>query len=312
MELIRGDSGQGQKAAYPVVAIGNFDGVHRGHQAILQRTVERAKAKGGTGIALTFTPHPLSVLAPHLELKFLMSFEDRLQWIEEMGIDRARIVSFTPEFSHLTPPEFVRKIIRDDLGAREVVVGTRFTFGRDRRGTVADLEAMSASFGFLVHALEPVLIDGTPVSSSRIRDCLLSGRVREARELLGRPYALEGPIVQGMRRGKALGYPTANFRPPKDRVIPSNGVYAVRAEIEGRKIEGVTYIGTQPTLGPAERMVETHLFEPQPDRYDRVIRVQFLDWLRPEEVFTGRTELIERIEEDIQKARTVLSERPPA
>jgi len=307
VELIRDQTSHGRKSAYPVVAIGNFDGVHRGHQAILKQAVDRAKTRKGTGIVLTFEPHPLRVLSPMKDLKFLMTFEERLRWIEQIGIRQVRAVSFTRPFADLPPREFVRKILCDDLGAKEVFVGDHFAFGKDRLGTVRDLRALGDEFGFQVHAVEAVSIGGRPVSSSRIRECLMAGRVADARELLGRDYSLEGRIVPGAHRGRSLGYPTANFIPPAEQVTPGNGIYAVRAELKGRILNGVSYIGTQPTLGSRERRVETHLFEPQDDLYDLPIRVSFVEWIRPEQTFKDKTELVRQIEEDIQKAKTFLN-----
>lgn len=307
MEIIRNYTSQAQKAAYPVVAIGNFDGVHRGHQAILKQTVDRAKAKEGTAIVLTFEPHPLKVLAPAIDLKFLMTFEERLHWIETTGIRKVRLVSFTHSFANLTPPEFARNILCDDLGAKEVCVGAQFAFGKERKGTVSDLAAMGHNLGFQVHPVEAVSVAGSPVSSSRIRECLLAGRVAAARELLGRPYRLAGRIIPGTRRGRALGYPTANFRPPGELVIPCNGIYAVQAEVNGHIFPGVSYIGTQPTLGALERMVETHLFEPQSDLYDQLLRVCFVEWIRPEQAFKDKAELLRYIGEDIRKAKAILT-----
>lgn len=306
VEIIRDQTRHGKKAAYPVVAIGNFDGVHRGHQAILKQAVERAQAKQGTGIVLTFEPHPLQVLAPTLNLKFLMTFEERLRWIETIGIRQVRAVLFTLDFAHLSPRAFARNILRDDLGTKEIFVGEHFAFGKDRKGTVRDLRAFGDELGFQVHAMEAVLIGGRPVSSSRIRECLMAGRVADARELLGRDYSLEGRIVAGARRGRGLGYPTANFQPSADRVIPCNGIYAVRAELNGRVLNGASYVGTQPTLGSQERSVETYLFEPQTDLYGLTLRVSFVEWIRPEQTFKDKTELVRQIEEDIQKAKSIL------
>lgn len=309
MDIIGGDKGQGKKAAYPIIAIGNFDGVHRGHQAILKQTVERARVKGGTGIVLTFDPHPLTVLAPMLDLKFLMSFEERVRWIERIGIQQVRSVPFTLQFANLTPPEFAQKILHDDMGAREVVVGVHFAFGKDRKGTVRDLQGMSSRLGFKVHAVEAFSIDGQAVSSSRIREYLVTGQAAEASRLLGRPHVLEGEVIPATRRGRALGYPTANFQPPPNRVIPENGVYAVQVELRGHILKGVTYIGTQPTLGPRERMVETYLFEPQADLYGLSIRVNFVDWIRPERIFGSKKELVDQMEADVRKAKTILRAR---
>jgi len=252
-------------------------------------------------------PVPVVQLPPDADTKVMP--DGMLSWIEANGIRQARSVPFTRDFANLSPLEFAQKILRDAIGAKEVFVGANFAFGKDRKGTVRDLQSMGPALGFEVHAVEPVVLEEQPVSSSRIRECLTAGRVAEAGELLGRPYILEGRVVPGMRRGRALGYPTANFRPPRDLVVPANGVYAVRAELMGRTLDGVTYIGTQPTLGAHERMVETHLFEPQADLYDRTIRVNFVEWIRPEIVFKSKTELIHQMEEDIGKAKAILATR---
>lgn len=308
MEIIRDHTQRDRKPVYPVIAIGNFDGVHRGHQAILKQTTDRAKANAGTGMVLTFEPHPLKVLAPTVDIKFLMTFEERLRWIEAAGVRTVRAVSFSREFANRTPRDFAEKILHDDLGAKEVLVGTHFAFGKDRKGSVRDLQMFGDEMGFRVHAVEAVLVGGRPVSSSRIRECLISGRVADARELLGRDYSLEGRVVPGARRGRALGYPTANFIPPDDRVIPANGIYAVRAEIKGRFVNGACYIGNQPTLGSRDRMVETHLFEPQADLYGLPILVRFVEWIRPEQTFEDESELLRQIEEDIHKAKAILTD----
>lgn len=310
MEIIRDQDKRDQTSPLPVVAIGNFDGVHRGHQSVLRKTVERAEALGGTPTVLTFDPHPLKVLAPGLELKFLMTFQERLDVMETLGIRRVRCVSFSREFASLPPADFARKILREDLGAREILVGAGFVFGKDRKGTIRDLERFSREMGFQVIPVEPLAEGGRPVSSSRIREALTLGRVGEASGLLGRAFSLAGTIVPGARRGKALGFPTANFLPPAERVIPSNGVYAVRAGLgEGKEAAlhpAVAYIGTQPTLGPKERMVETHFFRPQGDLYGKSLRVHFMEWIRGEVVFDRKDELVRQIEEDIREAGRIL------
>ncbi|HEY4485504.1 MAG TPA: bifunctional riboflavin kinase/FAD synthetase [Nitrospiria bacterium] len=313
MEIIRDRDNRDRKAAGPVVAIGNFDGVHLGHQLILKHTVESAKAIGGTSVVLTFDPHPLSVLAPDRPLKFLMTFEERLHWIEAAGIQRVQCITFTPAFATLTPGEFIETVLHDDLGAKQVHVGVNFSFGVGRRGRLADLQEASGRYGFEVQAVDPFKVAGRPVSSSRIRECLTEGRVAEARGLLGRPYMLQGRVTPSARRGRRLGYPTANFTPPHDRVIPASGIYAVWAELSGgtgRMLEGACYIGTQPTLGTQPRMVETHLLEPQKNLYDRVIRVHFIDWIRAERTFDSAEALSAQIKDDILKARAALAGGP--
>ena len=286
----------------PVVALGNFDGVHRGHQALIREVVERVRARSGTAIVLTFEPHPLKVLSPHLRLRFLTSFEEKAALLRDLGISNVFHVNFTPEFSRLSPEAFARTLLCEKLAVKEVFVGEGFNFGKDRTGRVEDLRRMGLEMGFTVTSIPTVSRDGKIVSSSRIRELLLGGKVREAAALLGRLYSLEGEVIPGDRRGSGLGFPTANLKPPGERVVPSDGVYAAWGVIDGILKKGVAYIGTQPTLGLRERTLELHLFEPQPELYGKRLRIGFQEWIRGEKVFTSKDELIGQIRSDIETA----------
>ena len=199
---------------FPVVTIGNFDGVHVGHQAVLKLARDRVRLQQGTAVVLTFEPHPLRVLAPGVELKFLSDPEEKLALLEEAGVDVVVRLPFTREFAAQTPDEFMVQVLRDGLGTRELFVGQNFRFGKERLGTIQSLTAAGPRLGFTVHAIAPVVLEGAPVSSTRIRDLVQAGAMAEAAILLGRPYTLRGTVVHGNRRGGELGYPTANLLPP--------------------------------------------------------------------------------------------------
>jgi riboflavin kinase/FMN adenylyltransferase len=294
----------------PVVALGNFDGVHRGHQALIRRVVDRARARSGTAVVLTFEPHPLKVLSPGRRLQFLASLEDKTALIHDLGISQVLCLNFTPAFSRLSPEAFARTLLHERLGVKEVFVGEGFSFGKDRAGSVDDLRRLGGELGFSVTTVPTVSLDGKAVSSSRIRELLKEGRVREAAALLGRLYSLEGEVVPGSRRGTGMGVPTANLKPPEDRVVPSDGVYAAWGVIDGTLKKGVAYIGTQPTLGLRERTVELHLFDPHPDLYGKRLRIGFHDWIRGEKTFSARDALIAQIQNDIEKAKEIFLPRP--
>jgi riboflavin kinase/FMN adenylyltransferase len=294
----------------PVVALGNFDGVHRGHQALIRRVVDRARKRPGTAVVLTFEPHPLKVLSPGLRLQFLASLEEKTALVHELGVSKILCLNFTPAFSRLSPEAFVRTLLHEKLGVKEVFVGEGFSFGKGRSGSVDDLRRLGGELGFSVSSIPTVRLEGKVVSSSRIRELLIEGRVREAAALLGRLYSLEGEVVPGSRRGSGLGVPTANLKPPEDRVVPSDGVYAAWGVIEGALKKGVAYIGTQPTLGLRERTLELHLFDPQPDLYGKRLRIGFHDWIRGEKVFSSREELVAQIRKDLAAARETFLPEP--
>lgn len=310
MEIIRGLEHQKKPPAYPIVALGNFDGLHRGHQVLIQQAVKRARDRRGTSIVLTFEPHPLTVLAPHLDLKLLTSFNEKISLLEEMKVDQVVCVPFTPTFASQSPEEFAQNLLHNRLRVKEVFVGEDFAFGCNRTGTVKDLQRLGTRLGFEVYSIGAVTHRGEVVSSSRIRELLMAGRVKEAARLLGRVYSLSGKVVRGSRRGMTLGFPTANLKPPVDRVVPADGVYAAWGVLEDRIGEAVAYIGTQPTLGPHERTVEVHLFSSHPNLYQKTLRVGFCDFLREEKVFEDEERLIRQISQDIQQAQSLLPTRP--
>jgi len=292
---------------YPVLGLGNFDGVHIGHQSILKRVVDRAGEKGGTSMALTFDPHPVKVLFPERSLQLLCTTREKIDLIGRCGIAHTYCLEFTREFSMLSPREFVQEFLVQRMKVREVFVGQNYGFGRRREGNVALLETFGKEFGFHVEIVPPVILKDHLVSSSLVREALKVGEIERVALLLGRPYDIDGNVVEGEGRGKALGYPTANLL-PGEKLIPGNGVYAVRVERSGETWPGIVYIGTQPTFQNAIRQIEIHLFDYQGNLYGEALRVRFYGRVRGEMKFSDSAELVTRIGKDIQIAKKILEQ----
>jgi len=286
----------------PVATIGNFDGVHRGHQAILARVLERARVTGGTSLVITFDPHPLKVLAPERAPRTIATRRQKLTLIESAGIDAVLALPFDQSLAAVSAETFVSGYLSRGLGLKEAYVGGNFNFGRGREGNAETLVALCARHGIVAGKVPEVLFLGSPVSSSRIRRAVLSGEVELARALLGRPYGIEGIVAHGAGRGAALGIPTANLVPDNE-LIPQDGVYVTRALIEGATCPGVTNIGTRPTFEGAPFAIETHLLDVGPDLYGRRVEIDFLARLRQELRFESAQALVEQIHRDIERAR---------
>jgi riboflavin kinase / FMN adenylyltransferase len=292
-----------QPAIYPVLTIGNFDGLHRGHQALLKSVVQRAVEKSGMAMVLTFDPHPITVLSPTTPLRLLTTMEDKLARFQEAGIEHVLCIPFDKAFAAFTPETFVCKVLRDQIGVRELFVGEQFAFGAGRSGRMTDLARLSKPAGFVVHAMPPIRVEDEIVSSTRIRTMVQAGEVHRAARFLGRPYDLAGTVVHGNQRGQALGWPTANICLPPHRVIPADGVYATMAVWKGRILDSVTYIGTRPTFGDGERLLEVYLLDEQMDLYGQEMSVRFLERLRGDQVFATPEELSRQIALDVLQAR---------
>jgi riboflavin kinase/FMN adenylyltransferase len=290
------------------VALGNFDGVHLGHQALFRQ----AKRLSGSAVAFTFHPHPGKVLQPELAPKLITLLPRKLELFEEHGIDLAIVQPFTIEYARTTASEFEAMLL-DGLKAAHLVVGGDFTYGAQRRGRVRDLRRAAAVRDALVHVVAPVSVDGVVVSSSKIREYILEGRVGAARRLLGRYLDLEGTVVAGQGRGRSIGFPTANVDTPNE-LRPAPGVYAVRARVRenssvdwGPWIGGAANIGVKPTFGGNEVSIEIHLLEFEGDLYGKELRIQFLERLRPEQRFGSAAELASQIKRDVEAARTIIA-----
>lgn len=289
---------------YPVVAIGVFDGVHRGHQAILRRLVERARSRDGTSLVLTFEPHPQKVIAAGLAPPLLQTPAQKEEILRAFSIGVLIRLPFTRELSLYSPERFAREILVDH-GIREIHVGANFRFGHRRAGTFATLAEVGKRFGFEVYAVDAVCFRGTRTSSTQVRALLKQGRVEPVRRLLGRPYQICGTVIRGAGRGSTLGFPTANLE-VENELIPAPGVYVTRCHVNGRALLSVTNVGFRPTFqaGLGERpVVETHVPGFSENLYGKGVRLDFCLRLRGERKFPGPDALKKQIEKDVRQAR---------
>jgi len=297
-----------------VVAIGNFDGVHRGHQIVIGRAAETARGLGAPLSVLTFEPHPYHVFHPEAPPFRLTPFRAKAHHIEALGVDLLFVLPFDLAFSKVSADDFVRTLIVERLAARHAVVGFDFHFGHQRGGTPEVLRKLGERLGFGVTVVAPLEAEGgTVYSSTRIRQHLTAGEAREAAILLGRPFEIEGRVEMGDQRGRTIGFPTANLR-LGDTLRPAGGVYAVRVEIEEetpqRWRDGVANLGTRPTVGGTDLRLEAHLFDFAADLYGKHLRVALIEHLRPERKFSGLDELKAQIAADATRARAILASEP--
>jgi len=287
----------------PVLALGNFDGLHRGHAKILDRVRRRAGERGGTPAAMTFDPHPPRVVRPDKAPPLLMTTEQRLEALGRAGMQGVAVVRFTHEMSLWDPETFVRTVLVEWLHVVEVWVGANFLFGHDRAGTFTVLRALGARYGFRAEKIDPVRYKDFVVSSTRIRRLLGEGRVDEAGALLGHHYFIDGTVARGAGRGRELGFPTANLQTANE-LLPPAGVYATAAAIDGIAYPSVTNVGMRPTFGDLDRLqVETHLLEGGRDLYGVDVRLSFVQRLRDERRFPDVDALRAQIEADCRAAR---------
>jgi riboflavin kinase/FMN adenylyltransferase len=239
---------------------------------------------------------------------FLTTPEEKLARFEAAGIDEVVFLEFTTAFAGLSPAQFAKQVLCDGIGTRELFVGEHFAFGKGRAGRIADLLELGAQLGFRVHPTPPVTMDGEVVSSTRIRQMIQAGDLQKAVRFLGRPYGIEGTVIPGAHRGKELGWPTANLRLPEGRVIPPDGVYAARVLWRGRALDSVVYIGTRPTFGAGERLLEVSILDERLELYGETIRVELLGFVREDRVFASAEALTRQIELDVDAARAQLRE----
>jgi riboflavin kinase / FMN adenylyltransferase len=312
MEIFRGIQDLRRSLPHVVVTIGNFDGVHLGHRAIISLAIEKARARSGTAVAYTFRPHPQLALRPEAKVQLLTTYDEKLELLARTGIDAVVEQPFSREFSTTPPERFFSDVLVGKLGAEAIVVGYDFAFGKERAGHLAALESFSKAAGVELTVVPPQETGGEVVSSSRIRERLLAGDVESAARLLGRQFSYRGVVVRGDGRGRQLGYPTANLRPAEKLSLPY-GVYATWAVPEGSEepLPSVTSIGVRPTFQRGEQslpeLVECHLLDGGHDLYGRQLEVRFTRRLREERRFPGVAELKAQIAADIEAVRRALA-----
>ena len=292
---------------YPVVTIGNFDGVHRGHREIFRRVREAAAACGGVSVVITFEPHPLTVVSSRHKVHLINTAAEKEVLIGATGIEYLLVIPFTPEFSRLPARDFVSEVLVERLGMRRLIIGYDYAFGRNREGNIDLLAELGTSLGFALEVLSPIGSGGHIFSSSEVRRLVGAGAVHRIVPLLGRHFSLGGTVVSGHGRGKGLGFPTANVVTDHE-LIPADGVYAVKVRLDGRLCDGACNIGTKPTFGDGERTIEVYLFDFDGDLYGQALRIFFIERLRGEETHPDADSLRLTIERDVAACRRILGE----
>jgi riboflavin kinase / FMN adenylyltransferase len=292
-----------------VVTTGNFDGVHIGHQALFHEIIERADAISGTSVAITFDPHPMRVLQQNGHPPLITLLDQKIELIESTGIDVLIIIPFTTEFASLPAHKFITDVLVDKIGMQVIIIGSDYSFGKNREGNLALLQEMAGHIGFQVVVADWIQGPDTRaerISSTRIRELVMSGDMERTRKHLGRYYQIRGRVARGRNRGgRLLGFPTANIN-LQDELCPQTGVYAVTVEVGEKQFNGVANIGYSPTFDDHIFTVEVHLLDFEDDLYDTVIRVNFIQRLRAEKKFSGIEELSDQINQDILQAREIL------
>lgn len=306
MEIIRGLGNFDKPYPNTVLTIGNFDGVHLGHQKILSMVIEEAHARRGTPMVMTFDPHPVKVLAPERDVRLLITFEEKIRLMKRAGIGVLLSIPFTKEFANMPPDDFITEVLAHKIRAQAVIIGSRYVFGKNKKGTVDLLRRRGKKYGFTVHAVRHAKVHGQTVSSSSIRALLMKGSVKEVSLFLGRAYSIEGKVIRGKGRGKRiLHIPTANITTPVE-ISPKEGVYAVRIGWKDRIFDGVANIGKNPTFGNADVSYEVHIFNFSGDLLGETLRIFFIDRIRNEQTFPDPESLGKRIREDMRQAGEIL------
>ncbi len=290
------------------MTVGTFDGVHRGHQAVLAEIVRRARARRLTSLAVTFDPHPLEVVNPAAAPRLLTLTDEKRELLSRVGLDRVEVLAFTPELAALPPEAFVRQVLRVRFEMQELVLGYDHGFGRGRSGDVELVRRLGREDGFAVDVVEPVRDDGQPISSSLIRTAVAHGNLAAVERWLGRPYSLRSVVERGAGRGRTIGIPTINLALPDQRkLLPPDGVYAVRVEWQGGRCGGMMNQGPRPTFGIAGRALEIHLFDFAGQLYGETVGVEWVRRLRDVQTFPSREALVAQLERDARAARDSLN-----
>ena len=289
-----------------VVAIGNFDGLHRGHRAVIEAAMRRARERGAPAAALTLEPHPRALFRPDVPLFRLSDEEQKLRLLSTTGLDGAIVLHFDPVLASIEAKDFIAEFLLERFGVTGVAMGFDFHFGKHRGGSPDFLAAEGRRLGFSVDIVPALEDEGRPVSSGTIRNALINGQVVEAAELLGFPWFINGEVIAGEKRGRELGYPTANIRLPSSCGL-KHGIYAVRVALEGRRHDAVASFGRRPTFDNGAPLLEVFLFDFEGDLYGKRLDVAFIGWIRPELKFDQVADLIRRIDDDARQAKVALA-----
>ncbi|MEE8620108.1 MAG: bifunctional riboflavin kinase/FAD synthetase [Dehalococcoidia bacterium] len=289
-----------------LLTIGVFDGVHAGHRYLLKKLQERAAERNLLSGVVTFSPHPQSVLHPRSQLPWLTSLDDRVGAFKKLGVNIVSVLTFTPKVARLSAWEFI-SLIKKNLGMRGILVGPDFALGKGKEGNIDLLRSLGCEMGFSVDVIPPFKINGEIVSSTLIRRALAEGDMRKVKNLMGRYFYLEGKVITSEKRGRVLGFPTANLDIKPQQALPENGIYATIAQVEGGHFPSATNVGIRPTFGTGEEMVETHLLNYKGNLYGKDMRVEFVQKLRDEQRFSSSEELKTQIEKDIREVEAILT-----
>ena len=289
----------------PVIALGNFDGIHIGHQALIRKTVDMAKSIDGTAVLFTFYPHPLKVIRQTSTPFIIQRFKEKVLIAEKLGIDVVACARFTKNFANMNPKTFIEDILIKGFSAKGICVGHDYTFGEGAKGGIKTLREYSNTFGFELVVIPPIKLHGTIVSSTKIREFLQKGNIREANEFLGRAYSISGVVKKGDGRGTSLGFPTANIY-PKNEIMLQDGVYAAYVYVDDKKFKAGVNVGYNPTFKGKNKHIEAFLIDFERDIYGKRIRIEFIEFIRDEKKFRRISDLIEQIKKDITNIKSIL------
>lgn len=289
----------------PVVTLGTFDGVHLGHQAIVKRLIEKAEEKKGVGVVVTYEPHPQSVVAPHDTPGLLTTLEEKLTLLEELGVEETVIMNFDEQLREYSAEEFVEKILVSKLNVGDLVVGDDHAFGKNRAGKINLLKETALKYNFDLEVVSALHVDGIRVSSTRIRKELKAGEFAKAKGLLGHSYPISGTVVRGKGRGKRLDYPTLNLQIPSRKLLPKDGVYSVRVQLEGKRYVGMMYVGPKPTFDDYTRSVEVHLFGLEGSVSTLKVELIVESWVREPKKFADPEHLKDQLKSDEKRIKEI-------
>ncbi len=306
-KLIDGIEKLKERYPYPVIAIGNFDGVHLGHQTIFKMLVKKADQMNGTSIVCTFEPHPLRIIAPERAPKLLTPFKEKINLIKASGVDIVICVNFTKEFAHIKAENFAEEVLCKTLGAKEIYIGSNYRFGKGRKGSSELLKEMGKECGFKVSVIDEIQLNGSSISSSRIRTLIARGRIEEASKFLGRNYTVMGIVIEGAKRGKSLfNTPTANIA-TFNELLPKDGVYAVTVDLDGKIYGGAANIGYKPTFEEKKFSFEVHILGFDGNLVGKTLRVDFIKRIRDEIKFSSVDNLKQQMTKDINEIKLALN-----